>query len=79
MASVEMFAGDISVCVAKIQVITFLFGRKETLSEDETVYKNLTLFTSEADFHAEPAIGPSVGLEEGEAAKVMHACALDRC
>lgn len=36
----------------------------------QSVYKNLTLFASEADFHAEPTIGPALGLEQGEVARL---------
>lgn len=44
----------------------------------QNVHKELTVFSSQVDFHAEPAIGPSVGLEESEAARVIKSWAVER-
>ena len=62
VSKVEMMAAETSACAAKIL----------------TVYSGLTLFESEVDFHAEPAIGPALGMEEGETAKLMIEWALAR-
>ena len=77
VASNEMMADDTSALATKIKVSALLItiGKTENF---QTVYKRLTLFASEVDFHAEPTIGPSLGMEEGEAARLMISWAIER-
>jgi len=79
VASNEMMANDTRECAEKIGVSVCPNVRERTQADfKQTVYKHLTLFSSEIDFHAEPTIGPSLGMAEGEAASVMISWAIER-
>ncbi|KAF2716878.1 alpha/beta-hydrolase [Polychaeton citri CBS 116435] len=63
VASVEMMAEDTLACAKNVK----------------SVYAGLTTFVSNVDFHAQCTIGPSLGMELGEAAQLMISWAIERC
>ncbi|KAK9384234.1 Alpha/Beta hydrolase protein [Lipomyces mesembrius] len=62
IATDEVMADDVQAMASKIT----------------TVYTELTLFSSKNDFHAEPAIGIAVGLEESESARLIISWVVER-
>ncbi len=79
VASNEMMADDTRALAGRIKVGVPMFvdAHRET-DHVQTVYESVTLFASENDFHAEPTIGPALGMKEGEAAQLMISWALER-
>ena len=77
VASNEMMADDTRACAANLKVRA-MSSQVVHDANLQSVYENLTLFASEVDFHAEMSIGPSLGLKEGEAAKVIVSYIIER-
>lgn len=78
VASNEMMAADTIACAEKIKV-SLLVRIGHLLTLQQTAYKGATLFKSEVDFHAQPGIGPSMGLGPGETSEVITEWVLERC
>lgn len=79
VASKEMMAADTIACADKIKVSLFLLQLEWLLTLHQTGYKDTTLFKSEVDFHAQPGIGPAMGLGPGETSQVIVEWILERC
>jgi hypothetical protein len=78
VASVEMMAGDTLACCRKIKVSIFRCHEQERADLTQKTYMGLVTFVYEINFHAEPCIGPSIMLAEGEVSKMMIQWALER-
>jgi acetyl esterase/lipase len=71
----EMLAEDIAILGEKIKVSDFsntLFEGNFADLLGQSVHKSTTVFFAATDFHAQPVIGPELGLGEGEAAGVVR-------
>lgn len=78
VASAEMMAEDTIALATKIKVSLLEYCLMESLTGIQSTYSDFTLFSSSVDFHAQPGIGPTLGLEFGEAAGVMTSWAMER-